>query len=149
MSKGNIQNISVIIKKLQESREKMMAFYSFDHHLLQAEVVLSSYKSDKDSLLFKFDERAAYYLREMISGDNRINLFIPSKSITIITTFKEISTDGILTTSFPQKIIKFDRRNTKRILPNSVIEIKATSKGRSFIERCFDISPRGLSIITA
>ncbi len=143
------KNFPEIIKKIKENNEKLIAFYAFDHHLLQAEMTLITYKNDKDSLIFKVDKISKHYLNEIISGDNKINIYIPSKSLVMITGFKELDDNDMLTTTLPQQTIKFERRLGKRISPNNIIDVKIKIKDKTFSERCFDISTNGFSVITS
>lgn len=131
--------------KIQKNNQIILAWYAFNGHLLQAELRLKTIRKDRNDLVLVPQWDSLDYLQQLISGQGRINFYVPDESLVFISELKLLDEQGILTVGMPEKYFLHDRRRDQRIdlLPSLSISFE----GISLAKRCLDISSGGFSLV--
>ena len=134
------------IAKIHKESKEVIAWYNFKDVLYKTTLNLKTYKKDKFELIFAVHPDEMFWLKQMISGDDKINFYAPSESIAFCSEFIELGED-YLRCKIPNEIMEFDRREGKRVHPETLITmyIQNEELGKSY--NCFEIGINGFSIL--
>lgn len=113
-----------------------------DGNLIKVPVALRSSSTTRSQLQFEVESKHVAFLDGLISGSGKLKFYFENQK----TAFESdlISYDPPkLIVSLPEKLKKFERRETPRFEP--LFPVKANFSGKKY--ECLDISEDGLSIV--
>ncbi len=142
------KNIYDAIKDAHLKKNPIFAWQLEGEVLLKAELIIESYKTDRNEIIFQTTEGMEENLIQMITGLGKLNFYLNESSLLFTSDIKKLEPGGKLTVSFPQVHTFHDRREGERFeilgLPFSV---KLKINDREIRKSCYDISKGGLSIL--
>ena len=135
------------LKRIQQSNQLVIAWYSFNGHVIQAELNIKAIRKDRNELVFVPKWDSLDYLQQLISGQGKISFFAPEDSLVFIAELRLLGDDGLLTVSMPEKHFFHDRRKDQRV--DLLSSLWVSFEKSSLKKRCLDISGGGFSIVVS
>jgi len=142
-----MRDISKIITDVIMRNDPAFSFYTFDHHIIKAQLSIKSIRKELNQITFQAEGENLINLQEMISGSGKINIYLPSESILFSVEMKHLSDDGVMLTGAPELIYSYDRREDERYFLENPILINFKWRKKIYTKECYDISLGGLSLV--
>ncbi len=137
-------------KRFQKSliqKDRLIAWYSFNGQLLRCNLNFKQKNTRKNEIVLQVEPNEIYIMDLMISGNDIINFYIPSKSIHFKAILKNYTESGQLSISMPYEVKEEERRRDIRVEPDIDIKISFMYNGNWYTRKTFDVSAGGFSIV--
>lgn len=115
-------------------------------HLTRLRATIRTIKSDRNQIHLSLIDHQKHLLESLMGGDFLINFMAPSESLIFSSEVVKIDSEDMII-SFPQTMVKYDRRKSERFKPLIDLELEIHSGGKSVRRDCFDLSEEGLGFL--
>ena len=124
-----------------------IAWQSMGGVVEKCEMKLKAFRRDYNELEFELKNSVDADLEKVISGDRRINIFVPEASITFSSELKQVVNETRIKVYIPIDYNFHERRKHERIRPSKTCHLTFENRGQMFKRAIFDISHGGVAII--
>lgn len=147
----NESKTTSIYDAIKEAHLKKSSIYAWQldgEVLLKAELLIESYKIDRNEIILQTNPGMEHHLIQMITGLGKLNFYVASASLLFTSDVKKLEEGGKLTIAFPFTHTFHDRRELSRFeILGLPLSLKYNLKEREIKKPCFDLSRGGLSIL--
>lgn len=141
-------NIYEAIKEAHQNKSLVYAWQLEGEVLLKAELLIESYKLDRNQIILQTTEGMEQLLMQLITGSGKLNFYIAESSLLYTSDIKKLEQGGKLTIAFPQTHHFHDRRELTRYeILGLPISAKLKIREKEIKKPCFDISKGGISLL--
>ncbi len=156
------ENSKVIFNTLRDVKvghEKCLAWKMSKNQKITAEIEIDVIRKFNNEVVFKAkDEGQLEKLKLIISGSEKINIFLVSKGVLFQADFKVFDHENKLVLKFPQMIAQAERRKSLRLILDEKVDSSINFlksyfdrdnkiQTQGFKKSCYDLSSGGLSFI--
>lgn len=141
--------ITSIISNAFKQKEAFYVWYATPFQLIKANLEISTYRKRKKEIVFRPFPDSVHFLRQIISGKEKLNLYMTIQSYYFTISFKELNADGLLIGGWPEELTFYNRRKKPRSLPDNSrpIQVKFKTNEKVLLKNCYDIGTGGFSLV--
>ena len=147
MREKKTKDLVKILLELQQNKFEVMAWYIFEETMIQTDLTVNTIRKDRGEIVFKASEDSFPYLKQMVSGSEKINFYIPCEGCIFSSDLKNLQNNGLLFVSLPTSHSFLERRAEERVHCDSFIWVSFESEGKKFTKKCHDIGMGGISLL--
>ncbi len=138
----NIKEFEELLLQTVKSNSDTFIWDMIGPEIVKVPIKLKSFNAYKKQLNFELDYRSKNYMKNLISSNGMLKLFMPNVQFIFVSPVVKYQGNSLVV-SYPSASKRHDRRKSKRFEP--LVPVNCKLNGIS--KECFDISLGGFSLI--